>query len=134
MRPAGFFVAIVWALLLSGADGLPAPLTAQSVLPDAPGRDVTVKLCANCHELHHLMYNALVRQTEYSQKLVLHALFSGKIERETAARILGWCLATIRYEAANGWIEGGRDTREWVEKQLNWSAFLQAERQSLHGT
>lgn len=85
---------------------------------------VTIQLCANCHELQHLMYNALVRRTEYSQKLVLHALFSDKIARETAAKILGWCLATIRYEAANGWIEGGSDTREWVETQLHWSEFL----------
>jgi ribosomal protein L37E len=85
---------------------------------------VTIQLCANCHELQHLMYNALVKRTEYSQKLVLHALFSDKISRETAAKILGWCLATIRYEAANGWIEGGSDTREWVEMQLHWSEFL----------
>lgn len=85
---------------------------------------VTIQLCANCHELQHLMYNALVKRTEYSQKLVLHALFSDKIARETAAKILGWCLATIRYEAANGWIEGGSDTREWVENQLHWSEFL----------
>jgi competence ComEA-like helix-hairpin-helix protein len=50
MRPAGVFVAIVWALLLSRADGWSAtPLAAQNVLPDAPGRDVTVKVCANCH-------------------------------------------------------------------------------------
>jgi competence ComEA-like helix-hairpin-helix protein len=50
MRAAGFFVFLVWALLLSSADGFPAPaLTAQSVLPEAPGREVTVKLCGNCH-------------------------------------------------------------------------------------
>ncbi len=95
---------------------------------------VTIQLCANCHELHHLMYNALVRQTEYSRKLVLHALASGKIEREAAVRILGWCLATIRYEAANGWIEGGKDTREWVEHQLHWSEFLHPERRQHSGT
>ena len=45
-----FFVAVVWALLLAGAVGWPtAALTAQTVLPEAPGRDVTVRLCANCH-------------------------------------------------------------------------------------
>jgi DNA uptake protein ComE-like DNA-binding protein len=50
MRPAGFFIAMAWALLLGRADGWSAPrLTAQSVLPDAPGRDVTVKVCASCH-------------------------------------------------------------------------------------
>ena len=54
MRPAGIFVAIVWALLLSRADGLSAPpltaqLSSQGALPEAPGRDVTVKVCANCH-------------------------------------------------------------------------------------
>ena len=48
------------------------------------------------------------------------------IERDVAAKILGWCLATIRYEATNGWIEGGSDTREWVEHQLHWSEFLAA--------
>ena len=45
-----FFVVIVWALLLGGVAGSSAPmLAAQSVLPDAPGRDVTMKLCSNCH-------------------------------------------------------------------------------------
>ena len=46
----GFFVAAVCGLLLGGAAGSSAPmLAAQSVLPDAPGRDVTVKLCGSCH-------------------------------------------------------------------------------------
>ena len=44
-----FVVAIVW-LLLVAASGSPGPmLAAQNVLPDAPGRDITVKLCASCH-------------------------------------------------------------------------------------
>lgn len=50
MRPAGFFLAIAWALLFSVADGSSAPsLNAQSALPEAPGRDVTLKVCGNCH-------------------------------------------------------------------------------------
>ena len=45
-----FFVAIVATLLLGGAVGSPGAMrAAQNVLPDAPGRDVTVKLCAGCH-------------------------------------------------------------------------------------
>lgn len=93
---------------------------------------VTIQLCANCHELHHLMYNTLVRESEYSRKLVLHILFSGKVAHESITKILGWCLATIRYEARNGWIEDGKDTREWVEEKLHWSNFMKqslAERQ-----
>ncbi|MBK8025610.1 MAG: hypothetical protein IPK19_30520 [Chloroflexi bacterium] len=85
---------------------------------------VTIQLCANCHELHHLMYNALVKGSEYSRKLVLHMLFSGRITRDTALLILGWCLATIRYEAANGWIAQGKDRRDWLEERLHWSEFL----------
>ena len=38
------------SLLLVAASGSPGPmLAAQNVLPDAPGRDITVKLCASCH-------------------------------------------------------------------------------------
>jgi competence ComEA-like helix-hairpin-helix protein len=45
-----FVVASVCAILLGGAAGTSAPLIlAQSALPEAPGRDVTVKLCGNCH-------------------------------------------------------------------------------------
>jgi len=45
-----FFVATVVMLLLVAASGSPRPmLAAQNVLPDAPGRDITVRLCANCH-------------------------------------------------------------------------------------
>jgi len=45
-----FVVASACALLLGGVAGSPAPaLVAQSVLPDAPGRETTVKVCGNCH-------------------------------------------------------------------------------------
>ena len=45
-----FLVAIVATLLLGGAVGSPGAMrAAQNVLPDAPGRDVTVKVCAGCH-------------------------------------------------------------------------------------
>jgi competence ComEA-like helix-hairpin-helix protein len=44
------FVATVVMLLLVAASGSPGSmLAAQTVLPDAPGRDVTVKVCAGCH-------------------------------------------------------------------------------------
>ena len=43
-------VAGLCGLLLCASAGSSAPtLAAQSVLPEAPGRDVTVKLCGNCH-------------------------------------------------------------------------------------
>jgi competence ComEA-like helix-hairpin-helix protein len=42
--------AAVVMLLLAAASGLPGSvLAAQTVLPDAPGKDVTVKVCASCH-------------------------------------------------------------------------------------
>jgi competence protein ComEA len=45
-----FYVAVVCALLLRVSAGSSSPiLAAQSVLPDAPGRDVTVKVCGSCH-------------------------------------------------------------------------------------
>ena len=37
------------AILLGGAAERSASLLAQSALPEAPGRDVTVRLCSNCH-------------------------------------------------------------------------------------
>ena len=42
------FITRVCALLLC-ATGWSSPALAQSALPDGPGRDVTVKLCSNCH-------------------------------------------------------------------------------------
>ena len=45
-----FVVTIICVLELGGLASVSSPsLTAQGVLPDAPGRDVTVKVCANCH-------------------------------------------------------------------------------------
>jgi competence ComEA-like helix-hairpin-helix protein len=39
----------VCAVLLGGAARWSASLLAQTALPDAPGRDVTVRLCGTCH-------------------------------------------------------------------------------------
>jgi len=45
-----FFIATVVIVLLVAASGSPGSmLAAQNVLPDAPGRDVTARVCANCH-------------------------------------------------------------------------------------
>jgi competence protein ComEA len=44
------YVAVVCALLIRVSAGSSSPiLAAQNVLPDAPGRDVTVKVCGSCH-------------------------------------------------------------------------------------
>jgi competence protein ComEA len=43
------FVTMTCGLLLYAAAGPSRPAHAQGVLPDAPGRDVTMKLCGNCH-------------------------------------------------------------------------------------
>jgi ribosomal protein L37E len=86
---------------------------------------VTIQLCANCHELHHLMYNVLARDSAYSKKLLAHILFSFRLPRHVVEQILGWCVATLRYEAANGWIEGYKASDEWVEKQMRWSEYLE---------
>lgn len=86
--------------------------------------NVTIHLCANCHELNHLMYNALVKQSDYSRDILRHVMFSGDVKAEVVTRILGWCLATIRYEANNGWLDGSRGSKEAVETRLGWSEFL----------
>jgi len=45
-----FLVAVVCVLLLRVSAGSSAPIpAAQTTLPDAPGRDVTVKVCGSCH-------------------------------------------------------------------------------------
>lgn len=85
---------------------------------------VTVQLCANCHELHHLMYNTVARGSAYSQKLLLHILFSKKLETEVVQRIYGWCKAIIQYEVENGWLEAYKQSDLWIEEKLRWSEFL----------
>lgn len=86
--------------------------------------EVTIQLCANCHELHHLLYNALVRDSAYSRAVALHTIASPAISAETLSRILSWCLAVIRYEADNGWIDGRTGSRQAVEAKLNWTEVL----------
>jgi ribosomal protein L37E len=89
---------------------------------------VTIQLCPNCHELQHLLYNTLVRDSEYSRRLVVHALESGSVRLETAQKVLDWCRATIRYESDNGWVEQYRTTDEWLEQRLHWSEYLASHR------
>jgi hypothetical protein len=45
------FLATAIVPLFVAPSGPPGPvLAAQDVLPDAPGRDITVKLCSTCHK------------------------------------------------------------------------------------
>lgn len=85
---------------------------------------VTVQLCANCHELHHLMYNTLARGSDYSRKLVLHILFSGLLKREVIQKIYGWCRAILQYEIDKGWLENYKLTDLWIEDKLSWTDYL----------
>lgn len=87
---------------------------------------VTVQLCPNCHELHHLMYNALARDSSYSQKLVQHMLFSGQMNVQAVQRIYGWLRAIIAYEIESGWMESFKLSDLWIEEKLHWQAYLEA--------
>jgi hypothetical protein len=93
----------------------------------AAWQNVTIQLCANCHELHHLMYNALVKESEYSRKIIEHVMFSGKVSSSVVEKIRDFCLATIRYEAYRGWLDGDKGSKEWVETRLRWSEYLQSQ-------
>lgn len=94
---------------------------------------VTIQLCANCHELYHLLYNALVHDSEYSRTVALHALNAPALNAETLSRIMGWCLAVIRYEADNGWIDGNTGSKQAVEAKFNWTAVLQQKQSAQSG-
>ncbi len=84
---------------------------------------MTVQVCANCHELYHLMYHALARDSHYSRKLVIHILSSGRVPPDVAQQVLDWCRATLRYEARSGWLEPHKTSDEWLEVTLYWSQF-----------
>ncbi|MBZ0276106.1 MAG: hypothetical protein K8I60_08180 [Anaerolineae bacterium] len=81
---------------------------------------MTVQVCANCHELYHLMYNALARDSRYSRKLVLHMRSSGRIPDSVMTQLMAWCRDTLRYEVRNGWLEPDKATDEWLEVTLYW--------------
>lgn len=87
---------------------------------------VTVQLCPNCHELHHLMYNALARDSDYSRKLAQRVLFSGQVAPETVTRIYGWLRAILAYEIENGWLESYKLSDLWIEEKLRWGAYLES--------
>ncbi|MEZ4669177.1 MAG: hypothetical protein R3E39_14815 [Anaerolineae bacterium] len=85
---------------------------------------VTVQLCPNCHELHHLMYNAVARDSSYSQKLVHHVLQSGHVSVESITRIYGWLRAILAYEIEQGWLENYKLSDLWIEDKLGWNEYL----------
>ncbi|MCC6612084.1 MAG: hypothetical protein IT320_01335 [Anaerolineae bacterium] len=91
----------------------------------------TVALCANCHELQHLIYNALVNESDYSRKLVNHIMYSERVEPATVEQVLEYCRATIRYEAQQGWVTADKASEEWVELTLRWSEYQRRMRSSV---
>jgi competence protein ComEA len=97
-------VAFVWTLLVAGAVALPVPaLTAQNVLPEAPGRDVTVRLCANCHGAETV---ASVRQTPAGWRDVIARMVAAgakgtEQELETVAKYLSTQFPAEAQQALN---------------------------------
>lgn len=85
---------------------------------------VTVQLCPNCHELHHLLYNAVARDSAYSQKLARHILQSGRVLPEVLTRIYGWLRAIMAYEIEQGWLESYKLSDFWIEEKLAWNEYL----------
>jgi ribosomal protein L37E len=83
----------------------------------------TVQLCANCHELQHLIYNALVNESDYSRKLVNHIMYADHLPPGALDKLLQLCRATIRYEAKQGWVSADKASDEWVELTLRWSEY-----------
>jgi competence ComEA-like helix-hairpin-helix protein len=72
------FAATVAMLLLVAASGSTAlELAAQDLLPDAPGRDVTVKLCASCHAVETV---ASVRHTPEGWRDVIATMVAAGAE------------------------------------------------------
>ncbi len=96
--------------------------------------EVTVQLCANCHELLHIIYNALAKESDYSRKLLAHIMQSGRVPYNAVERLLEWCLAMLRYEANNGWVEPYKTSARWVEQQLGWRAYQQKAREFTENT
>jgi hypothetical protein len=87
---------------------------------------VAIRLCGNCHELHHLFYNTLAKNSKYSRKLIQHILFSFRVSPAVVHKILGWCRATLEYEVQQGWLEPYKATDEWIEEKLRWSEYLRS--------
>lgn len=86
-----FLLATVVVVLLAAASVPPGSvLAAQDVLPDAPGKDVTVKLCANCHAAETV---ASVRHTpegwrDVIAKMVAAGAEGTQLELETVHQYL----------------------------------------------
>jgi 5-methylcytosine-specific restriction endonuclease McrA len=83
----------------------------------------TVQLCANCHELQHLLYNALVNDSDYSRRLVNHVMYSEDIASAVLEKLLAYARGTIGYEARRGWVSADKASDEWLELALHWSEY-----------
>jgi len=72
-----FVAASVCAILVGGTAGSSLSLLAQSALPEAPGRDITVKLCGNCHPSETV---ASERRTPEGWREVIKRMVAGGAE------------------------------------------------------
>ena len=82
-----------WSVGLAGVVGLlSAVVAAQVPLPDAPGKDETVRLCGTCHEVERAAAVRLTRegwQDTIAKMVDLGASGSGRsMKRSAAARSL----------------------------------------------
>ena len=99
-----FVVAALCGLLLYAAAGSSVPtLAAQVVLPEAPGRDMTVKLCGNCHAAETVASVRLSPQgwREVIARMVAAGAEGTEQERETVFQYVSTQFPVEAQEALN---------------------------------
>ena len=72
-----FFATAITVVLIAGPGPAGPVLAAQNVLPDAPGKDVTVKLCSSCHAAETV---ASVRHTPEGWRDVIAKMVAAGLE------------------------------------------------------
>lgn len=81
--------------------------------------DDTAMLCSNCHELYHLMYNALVKRTSHSLNLTKHILFSFRIPFAGVLFLVRNVYVVMTNEIKQGYIEiPATDLKKYIIETL----------------
>lgn len=86
--------------------------------------DDTVQLCANCHELYHIMYDCIAHNSKRAQATLKAVLFTLELSHDTVKAVIGIVIRAVKADIRDDVIKGLVLSTELISARTGWEDYI----------